>query len=186
VKKEFTSILKGYDKKRESLLLWGSLLILLGLASSLGAYYTYSMTFRYVAFYLLSLGILTLFIAMKEDIEEEVKSSLFSVMITIGLVLLYIVLRMQLHRFDFGVGDASDYYVAGVCSVTYSQDIGFFLPLSASISALGYSVFGVSYDNSYKLFPASKDGSQCMDKFFYDTFYYYKSFKYMVLKNIIF
>ena len=130
---------------RSNQLLWGSLLILLGLATSLGAYYTYNMILRYVAFSFLVLGLLMLFISMKNDLADEVKSSLVSSLLVVVLGLLYFALRTQLHRFDFGVGDASDYYIAGVCSVTYSQDIGFFLPLTASVSALGYSVFGVDY-----------------------------------------
>ena len=125
--------------------LWGSILVLVGLLVSLSAYYTYSMSFRYMAFLFLLLGLISLYVSMKQDIEEEIKSSFLSVLLVIGLGVLYFILRTQLHRFDFGVGDASDYYIAGVCSVTYSQDIGFFLPLTASISALGYSIFGVVY-----------------------------------------
>jgi len=127
------------------LLLWGSIFILLSLATSLTAYYTYNMTLRYVAFSLVVLGIWVLFVSVKQALQKELKSHTVALVITTAMGLLYFVLRMQLHRFDFGVGDASDYYIAGVCSVTYSQDIGFFLPLTASISALGYSVFGVTY-----------------------------------------
>lgn len=133
------------NKKDSSLLLWGSLLVLLGPAMSLGSYYLYSMTLRYMAFSLLLLGVLTLFLSMKQDMEEEVKTPYLAFVLAIAMGVLYFALRTQLNRFDFGVGDASDYYIAGVCSVTYSQDIGFFLPLTASISALGYTVFGVAY-----------------------------------------
>jgi len=139
-------VLSRAKKQHNSmLLLWGSLLVILGLATSLGAYYAYSMALRYVAFYLLLLGLLSLFLSMKQSIEIDVKIPYVPMVLTILMGVLYIALRTQLHRFDFGVGDASDYYIAGVCSVTYGQDIGFFLPLTAAISALGYSMFGVDY-----------------------------------------
>ena len=144
--KDFFARKKDNIKISESnQLLWGSLFILFGLTLSLSAYYTYSMPLRYVAFSLLVLGIVMLFGSVKKDIQKELKSPSVSLVITIGFGILYFALRTQLHRFDFGVGDASDYFMAGVCSVTYSQDIGFFLPLTASVSALGYSIFGVSY-----------------------------------------
>jgi uncharacterized membrane protein len=127
------------------LLLWGSLFILLSLAISLTAYYTYNMTFRYAAFSLLVLGVVILFASVQQALHKELKSYTVALIITMVMGFLYFILRTQLHHFDFGVGDASDYYIAGVCSVTYSQDIGFFLPLTASISALGYSIFGVAY-----------------------------------------
>jgi len=145
MKKKVTAELKDIMPLDAFYLLWGSLLILSGLATSMGAYYMYNMTLRYVAFSFLVLGIGLLFGSMKESLQKEIHSPRKALVITVGLGVLYFVLRTQVHRFDFGVGDASDYFIAGVCSVTYSQDIGFFLPLTASVSALGYSIFGVEY-----------------------------------------
>ena len=145
MKKKLSAGKQKVSSLESFLLIWGSLFVLLGLAVSLGAYYTYNMTFRYVAFSFLVLGVILLFGSAKQSLQQELKSSSLSLLLTIGLGLLYFALRTQLHRFDFGVGDASDYFIAGVCSVTFSQDIGFFLPLTASISALGYSVFGMTY-----------------------------------------
>lgn len=145
MKKNLSTEKQKVSSLESFLLLWGALFVLFGLAVSLGAYYTYNMTLRYIAFSLLVLGIILLFGSVKQSLQKELKSSSLSLLISLGLGVLYFALRTQLHRFDFGVGDASDYFIAGVCSVTFSQDIGFFLPLTASISALGYSVFGVAY-----------------------------------------
>ncbi len=128
-----------------SYLFWGSLVVLCGLAMGLGAYYLHIEFMREVAFSLISFGVITLFLALQIDLNTEIKSSRLSYVLALFLLVLYFVLRIQLSRFDFGVGDASDYYVAGVCSVTYGQDIGFFLPLTASVSALGYSILGSAY-----------------------------------------
>jgi len=128
-----------------SLFLWGSIVLLLGLTLGLGAYYSHISWLRYVAFFMLMSGVLTLFSSMKKDLDAEIKSSFYSIFIILFLLLLYFSLRTALPRFDFSVGDASDYYMAGVCSVTYSQDIGFFLPLTASVSGVGYSIFGIAY-----------------------------------------
>lgn len=139
---------KKYDKIEVlglDMSLWAIVILLLGLAVALAAYYLYIVWLRHVAFSLLVGAIVTLFFAMKQDLDSQTKSSFLSFFLIVFLLCLYIGLRMALPRFDFSVGDASDYYLAGVCSVTYSQDIGFFLPLTASVSALGYTVFGIAY-----------------------------------------
>jgi hypothetical protein len=128
-----------------SYLLGGSLLLLIGLGTALFAYYFHGMSLHPIAFGFIVLGIITLFMSVFFDIDRAVNNKFYSILILGFLLLLYFVLRFKLSRFDFGVGDAADYYVAGVCSVTYGQDIGFFLPLTASISALGYSMFGSDY-----------------------------------------
>jgi len=140
-----TIIVMPVEIKGMHTFLWGLILLFLGLAVGLGAYYSHIGWFRYVAFSLLVGGIITLFFSMKQDLEQQSKSSFFSFVLMVLLLVLYVSLRTALPRFDFSVGDASDYYMAGVCSVTYSQDIGFFLPLTASVSALGYTVFGIAY-----------------------------------------
>ena len=128
-----------------NLFLWGSIFLLLGLSLGLGAYYSHIVWMRYAAFGMLVGGITLLLAGMKQDLDHETNNSFFSVILILSLLLLYFSLRMALPRFDFSVGDASDYYMAGVCSVTYNQDIGFFLPLTASVSALGYTLFGIDY-----------------------------------------
>jgi hypothetical protein len=125
--------------------MWGMLFLLLGLGFGLGAYYTHGMFLYYTGFTFISFGLILLVVVMIRELVEKNDSKVFSFLIVLGLSLLYFVLRLQVHRFDFGVGDAADYYVAGVCSVTYGQDIGFFLPLTASVSGLGFSIFGSAY-----------------------------------------
>ena len=127
------------------LFLWGSILLLLSLGLGLGAYYSHIVWFREFSFFMMMSGIIVLFSSMKQDLDRETKSSIFSIVILLFLLLVYFSLRTALPHFDFSVGDASDYYMAGVCSVTYSQDIGFFLPLTASVSGVGYSIFGIAY-----------------------------------------
>ena len=126
-------------------LLLGIIFFLIALGVGLGAYYTHMVWMRYVSLIILFSGITILFLAMKQDLDKETTSSLYSFSIIFVLLLIYFALRTALPRFDFSVGDASDYYMAGVCSVTYSQDIGFFLPLTASVTALGYTLFGIEY-----------------------------------------
>lgn len=128
-----------------SYLLGGSVLLLMGLGTALFAYYFHGMSLYPISFGFIILGIITLFMSVFFDINRTLNHKFYTLFILIFLLLLYFLLRLKLSRFDFGVGDASDYYVAGVCSVTYGQDIGFFLPLTASISALGYSMFGSAY-----------------------------------------
>ena len=127
------------------LLLWGSIILMLGLALGLGAYYLHIEALRYIAFFLILSGITVLFTGITQDLKKLTNSTLFSWILVLFLLVVYFSLRTALHRFDFSVGDASDYYWAGLCSVTYAQDIGFFLPLTASVSAIGYTVFGVEY-----------------------------------------
>ncbi len=128
-----------------SYLLGGSVLLLIGLGTALYTYYFHGISLHPIAFGFIVLGIITLFMSVFFDIDRTLNNRFYSAFILGFLLLLYFLLRLKFSRFDFGVGDAADYYVAGVCSVTYGQDIGFFLPLTASISALGYSMFGSEY-----------------------------------------
>lgn len=144
-----TEIIKNYEKnmsiKDVPLILWGIIVFLLGFSVALSAYYFHISWLRYFSFGLFMFAESMLFFSMQKDIHNEIKSYWISLFIVILLFILYISLRTELPRFDFSVGDASDYYMAGVCSVTYNQDIGFFLPLTASVSAIGYTVFGIEY-----------------------------------------
>ena len=127
-------------------LIWGSLLLLLSLTMSLTSYYMHVKILYYLAFFTLIISIMLLFIAMGYDLAKTLKLSFFSVTsILILILILYFIQRLELHHFSFSVTDASDYYIAGVCSVNRFQDIGFFLPLTASLSAVGFVLFGYAY-----------------------------------------
>lgn len=129
----------------ERYFLWGVLFFLAALASSLAAYYLYSPIGRQFAFSLMVLSLMVLFWSMAKDAESLFRYKWIAWMIIIVLITLYFLQRMELPRYDFSVGDPSDYFLAGVCSVTYDQDIGFFMPLTATISALGYDILGIAY-----------------------------------------
>ena len=126
-------------------LLWGIYFILFTFSFSLLAYYTHLGFFHEASFGALLLSFVLLFHTLYKDFKHTFHSSWLATVILVGIVGLYFSLRIILHRFDFSVGDPSDYYLAGVCSITYHQDIGFFLPLTASISAVGYAIFGLKY-----------------------------------------
>ena len=121
----------------------GMSMLILTLALSLAAYYLYSHPLRQLSLILMLLSLILLFWAMGKDLTRSSKYTLVAVLLLFGLLLFYFMQRMEFHRFDFSVGDASDYFLAGICSVTYNQDIGYILPLSATLSAIGYDLFGI-------------------------------------------
>ena len=132
--------------KVNQLFVWGSIILLLSLAVSLTAYYTHIFLLNKLSFFMLCISILTLFTAMGYDLKQKLDiSSFFIVIAIVFLLTIYFMQRLELHHFSFSVADASDYYIAGVCSVTRVQDIGFFLPLTASLSAVGFTMFGYEY-----------------------------------------
>ncbi|MDQ7085452.1 MAG: hypothetical protein Q9M36_11225 [Sulfurovum sp.] len=120
-------------------------LLMLTLALSLASYYLYSPFLRELTLAVMILALFVLFYAMYQDLKQSCYASWVIVGILLILLGLYFVQRMELHRFDFMVGDASDYFAAGICAVTYSQDIGYILPLSATFTAIGYAIFGIEY-----------------------------------------
>lgn len=123
----------------------GSMLLLLSLLVALGGYLFYGSMLRQLALVLLLGSLVLLFVAMQKEIKTLFSQKWMAWVLLFTFILLYLFQRFELHRFDFSVGDPSDYFLAGVCSVTYGQDIGFFMPLSASITAWGYDIFGVAY-----------------------------------------
>ncbi|CAA6805713.1 MAG: Unknown protein [uncultured Sulfurovum sp.] len=129
----------------EDYFLWGMSLFILTLAFSLTAYYLYSPVLRYIAFGVMVMSVGVLFVAMAKDMRTSIEYPWVIFLFLMLLIAVYFSQRMEFHRFDFMVGDASDYFAAGVCSVTYYQDIGYILPLSATITAIGYEVFGIEY-----------------------------------------
>ena len=129
----------------ERYFIWGIIFFVTSLTVSLSAYYLYSPIGRQFAFSLLIFSLMILFWAMAKDLESIFTYKWGAKGIILALISVYFLQRMELPRFDFSVGDPSDYFIAGICSVTYNQDIGFFMPLTASITALGYEVLGIEY-----------------------------------------
>jgi len=122
---------------------WGILFLVATLAASLSSYYLYSSIGRQFTFVLMILSLIMLFWGMYQDLKISFKSPYILWGILFVIITTYFLQRAEMHRFDFMVGDASDYFAAGICSVTYSQDIGYILPLSAAITAVGYEIFGI-------------------------------------------
>jgi len=122
---------------------WGILLLVASLVASLSSYYLYSSLGRQFTFALIVLSLTTLFLGMVQDLNKKLKNPYIVWGILFFIIIIYFLQRLEMHRFDFMVGDASDYFAAGICSVTYNQDIGYILPLSATITAIGYEIFGI-------------------------------------------
>ncbi|RUM73945.1 MAG: hypothetical protein DSZ10_02470, partial [Sulfurovum sp.] len=123
----------------------GALLVLFSLALSLGAYYSHHEILNLLSFAVLLCALCILYVTVVLDLTRHNNHHILSLLSSLLIPLVYFGLRIILHRFDFSVGDPSDYYLAGVCSITYDQDIGYFLPLTASLSAVGFSVFGLQF-----------------------------------------
>lgn len=136
---------KGFILSTERTLFWGISMLLLALLLSLSAYYLYSQPLRYFSFLMLLISLSVLFWSMSKDLISSVKYSWVSRGLILSLILIYFMQRMEFHRFDFMVGDASDYFAAGICAVTYKQDIGYILPLAATFTSIGYDLFGIEY-----------------------------------------
>jgi len=124
---------------------WGIGLVVISLALSLSAYYMYNHTLRLLTLGAILFSLILLFSAMIKDLKTELKVPWLVWIFIVLLLSIYFIERMELPRFDFMIGDASDYFAAGMCSVTNSQDIGYILPLSATITAVGYDIFGLEY-----------------------------------------
>ncbi len=121
----------------------GIVSILCTFAFSLSAYYTHHLLLHQLSFFALVSSIVFLLLYIYMDLKSSHIAAVYTIMILLTLVGLYFSLRTILHRFDLSVGDPSDYFLAGICSITYQQDIGFFLPLTASITATGFTLFGL-------------------------------------------
>ena len=124
---------------------WGLTFVLLGMLIALMAYYVHLKALYYMGFISIVLGNISLFISMGKSLQKEIPSLFAIGGLLIAMIALYFSQRIVLHYFDFSVADASDYYIAGMCAVNYEQDIGFFLPLTAALSSVGFLLFGYAY-----------------------------------------
>jgi len=126
---------------------WGIFIFLLGLIISQVGYYIPDISIlRYLSFTCLLLGLVVLLLSMIKDIKYEVNSYLLASLLILFILTLYFIQREELHRFDFFIADASDYYLAGVNAVLNGRDQGFFMPMTSAVSAVGFSIFG--YENA--------------------------------------
>lgn len=121
------------------------------IVSQIGYYHANITLLMYLSYGSMLFGIFILFFVMFRDLTQDGKFKILSYTIslvgTLSIVGLYFFQRKILHRFDFFIADASDYYLAGVNAVLNGGDQGFFLPLTSAISAVGFSIF------SYELGP---------------------------------
>lgn len=121
----------------------GILFLLSSLLLSIGSY-IFSIHFMYyIAFLLLCMAICFMLYAMWLDIKYPLDSSLISFFLIVLLTILYMWQREFLFESAFMLGDSSDYLWSGVSSSLYGNDIGFFPPLTSSLTAVGYQVFGL-------------------------------------------
>jgi hypothetical protein len=129
----------------QDILYYGVCLLLLGFGLSLLAYYTHVSSLYFFSSFFLSLAIILFFFTMISDIRKESQTWIPSILFVLATLLLYSYQRLHFHHFDLFIADASDYYLAGINEVIHGEDLGFFLPLTASISAVGFSLFGYEY-----------------------------------------
>ena len=124
------------------LLVYSTIFLLFGLGISLIAYYSHIPMLNSISFYAILISLIILFFQMGKDLRDETNSLVLTFIFIISILLLYFYQRTELHRFDFFIADASDYYLAGVNSIIRGGDMGFFLPLTSSISAVGFTFGG--------------------------------------------
>ena len=79
------------------------------------------------------------------DMKESLNSSYLALYFLLLFIFTYLALRYNLLEFSFMIGDASDYYWAGVSSVLNGNNIGRFLPLSDALAGVGFQIFGYTY-----------------------------------------
>jgi len=122
----------------------GSIVLLFALLVNLGLYFHSNTLLYYLVFISVVYGIFIFFKIMYIDLKQEMSKEYAFVLIAF-IVVIYFLQRTHLNYFIFSVTDASDYYLSGVNSITKGEDIGFFLPLTASLMSLGFLLFGHEY-----------------------------------------
>ncbi|MEA3490280.1 MAG: hypothetical protein U9R27_00065 [Campylobacterota bacterium] len=121
-----------------------TVVLIAGFVVSMLAYFSGTPPLYYISFAALLLSLILILSAIRSDIEKG-SSSLVSTVLVIGLTVVYFSLRMTPADFSLIIGDASDYYWAGVSSALKGDDIGFFLPFTSSVAAIGFKIFGYKY-----------------------------------------
>jgi hypothetical protein len=124
---------------------FGSLGFLGGLTFTLVAYLYGIPSIYFYTFTVILVSLIVLNISVIEDLSRGEITTNTSAIIVLSLLVLFFLLRINISDFSLFVGDASDYLWSGVGSVTQGVDTGFFLPLSASVSGMGYQIFGLKY-----------------------------------------
>lgn len=119
--------------------------LLIGLLTSIITYLVGMPALYYLATLFIVMGMLLMFVSLKSDMELASDSPYYAITSIVSLLLLYFVQRIYPLDFSYVIGDGSDYYWAGVSSVLKGDDIGFFLPLTSSIDAIGFKLFGFEY-----------------------------------------
>ncbi len=130
---------------QEGVISMGIIFLLLGFIVSVIAYYTHISFLYFFSASVLFLGIVWLFTTMFYALKKESKSVMLSLLLLVTTLAIYGYQRFWFHHFDLFISDASDYYLAGINEVIHGGDLGFFLPLTASIAAVGFVLFGQTY-----------------------------------------
>jgi len=121
----------------------GIAILIVGFATSIISYFSGFVSLYYISFSLIVASLLYMFDSIRRDLDRVFDLSSTSIYLIVTFITLYAIQRSNLSDSSFITGDASDYYWAGVSSALKGDDIGFFLPLSSAISAIGYKIFGL-------------------------------------------
>jgi len=121
------------------ILLWGTSSLFATLA-----YFYYANVWYLFAIAALLTADMMLYIALWHSLKKTYGSAV-ATLLSVSVWVLFWLLRWHLHRFDFYIGDASDYYSAGIYAAKLHQDIGFFMPLSSAWSGVGFRLFGLDH-----------------------------------------
>ncbi len=120
----------------------GATIVIFGFFASMVAYLGGSPYLYYFSFAMITISLFYTLFAVKEDLDTTFDSKLHSIALLLLFLVVYIAQRYLVSDSSFITGDASDYYWAGVSSALKQDDIGFFLPFTSAISAIGFKIFG--------------------------------------------
>jgi len=120
-----------------------NIFFLFSLAIALISYLFGMPNLYYIAFFILIISLLLMTYAMLSDLVESFGSFHIPLCLMGFIIIIYYVQRQIVFDSSFMIGDSSDYFWSGVSSALYGDDIGFFPPLTAALSAIGYQFFGL-------------------------------------------
>ncbi|SFV62982.1 hypothetical protein MNB_SV-6-538 [hydrothermal vent metagenome] len=123
----------------------GSIVAVVSLLVAMGSYLIGMQSFYYLSFALIIISLLLMLKSLYDDLVEDFKSTIYATLAIFFFIVLYLSQRLEPFEASFLIGDASDYYWAGVSSALNGDDIGIFLPLTSAISAIGFKLFGYRY-----------------------------------------